>query len=78
MDAVTCFNIPVLEMFFVFSLIQSNRKVNLQITLEDGRMRKDTLGLIQDAIDYMEENLKAEIGMSELSQRAGYSEYHFC
>lgn len=41
-------------------------------------MRKDTLGLIQDTIDFMEENLKAEIEISELSQRAGYSEYHFC
>ena len=41
-------------------------------------MRKDTLGLIQDAIDFMEENLKAEIEISELSKRAGYSEYHFC
>ena len=41
-------------------------------------MRKDTLGLIQDAMDFMEENLKAEIEISELSKRAGYSEYHFC
>lgn len=41
-------------------------------------MRKDTLGLIQDTIDFMEENLKTEIEISELSQRAGYSEYHFC
>ena len=41
-------------------------------------MRKDTLGLIQDAIDFMEENLKAEIEISELSKKAGYSEYHFC
>ena len=41
-------------------------------------MRKDTLGLIQDAMDFMEENLKAEIEIPELSRRAGYSEYHFC
>ena len=41
-------------------------------------MRKDTLGLIQDAMDFMEENLKSEIEISELSSRAGYSEYHFC
>ncbi len=41
-------------------------------------MRKDTLGLIQDAMDFMEENLKSEIEISELSKKAGYSEYHFC
>ena len=41
-------------------------------------MRKDTLGLIQEAMDFMEENLKSEIEISELGQRAGYSEYHFC
>ena len=41
-------------------------------------MRKDTLGLIQEAMDFMEENLKSEIEISELSKRAGYSEYHFC
>lgn len=41
-------------------------------------MRKDTLGLIQEAMDFMEENLKAEIEIPELSRRAGYSEYHFC
>ena len=41
-------------------------------------MRKDTLGLIQEAMDSMEENLKSEIEIAELSKRAGYSEYHFC
>lgn len=41
-------------------------------------MRKDTLGLIQEAMDFMEENLKSEIEISEMSKRAGYSEYHFC
>ena len=41
-------------------------------------MRKDTLGLIQEAMDFMEENLKSEIEISELGKRAGYSEYHFC
>ena len=41
-------------------------------------MRKDTLGLIQEAMDFMEENLKSEIEIAELSKRAGYSEYHFC
>ena len=41
-------------------------------------MRKDTLGLIQEAMDFMEENLKSEIEISGLSKQAGYSEYHFC
>ena len=52
--------------------------MNLQITLEGGTMKKDTLGLIQEAMDFMEENLKSEIEISEMSKRAGYSEYHFC
>ena len=41
-------------------------------------MRKDTLGLIQAAIDYIEQNLKTEIDIQELCRMAGYSEYHFC
>lgn len=41
-------------------------------------MRKDTLELIQATIDYMEENLKTEIEIAQLSKKAGYSEYHFC
>ena len=41
-------------------------------------MRKDTLVLIQDAMDFIEENLKSEIEIRELSRQAGYSEYHFC
>lgn len=41
-------------------------------------MRKDTLGLIQAAIDYLEQNLKTDIDIQELSRMAGYSEYHFC
>lgn len=41
-------------------------------------MREDTLELIQATMDYVEDNLKSEIGIAELSERAGYSEYHFC
>ena len=41
-------------------------------------MRKDTLELIQNAMDFIENNLKTEISISELSSTAGYSEYHFC
>lgn len=41
-------------------------------------MRSDILELIQNAMDYMEEHLKSEILIEELSEMAGYSEYHFC
>lgn len=41
-------------------------------------MKKDTIRLIQNAIDFIEENLKTNISVTELSQQAGYSEYHFC
>ena len=41
-------------------------------------MRSDIVELIQNAMDYMEEHLKSEILIEELSEMAGYSEYHFC
>ena len=41
-------------------------------------MRNDILVLIQNTVDYMEEHLKSEIELTQLSRRAGYSEYHFC
>ena len=41
-------------------------------------MRKDTIGLIQSTLDYMEENLKTELDVQELCQMAGYSYYHYC
>jgi len=41
-------------------------------------MRRDIVELIQTAMDYMEENLRSEIVIEELSEMAGYSEYHFC
>ncbi len=41
-------------------------------------MRKDIVELIQNIMDYMEENLKSEIKIAELSEMTGYSEYHFC
>ena len=41
-------------------------------------MRRDIVELIQKSMDYMEENLMAEIEVKSLSEMAGYSEYHFC
>ena len=37
----------------------------------------DSRSVIQESIDYMEENLKAEIRAEELAERAGFSVYHF-
>lgn len=34
--------------------------------------------LIQDSIDYIEENLKTRITADELAQRTGFSLYHYC
>lgn len=41
-------------------------------------MRKDTIRLIQSTMDYMEQNLKTELDVEELSQMAGYSYFHYC
>ena len=38
----------------------------------------DCRGIIQDSLDYIEENIKAEITMEELAARAGFSLYHYC
>lgn len=38
----------------------------------------ETIDLIQNSIDYIEVNLKAEISLEELAARAGYSMYHYC
>ena len=37
----------------------------------------DCRNVIQESIDYMEENLSAELTAGELAQRAGFSLYHF-
>lgn len=34
--------------------------------------------LLQDAIDYIEENLTSEITLSEIAETTGFSVYHFC
>ena len=36
-----------------------------------------TKKIIQESIDYIEENLKAEISAKELSERAGFSLFHY-
>lgn len=41
-------------------------------------MRRDMLELIQKSMDYMEDNLKSDIEIKDISDMAGYSEYHFC
>lgn len=39
---------------------------------------KDNLKQIQITMDYMEENLKTELRIQELSEMAGYSYFHYC
>jgi Ser/Thr protein kinase RdoA (MazF antagonist)/AraC-like DNA-binding protein len=38
----------------------------------------ETIDLIQNSLDFIEGNLKAEISHEELAYRAGYSMYHYC
>mgnify|MGYP000861806558 CR=1 FL=1 len=37
-----------------------------------------TVELLQKSIDYIEENLKTDITITEIAQHAGFSVYHFC
>ncbi len=37
-----------------------------------------TIELLQNTIDYIEENLKSEITVSEIAEYTGFSVYHFC
>ncbi|OPX46002.1 HTH-type transcriptional activator Btr [Ruminiclostridium hungatei] len=37
-----------------------------------------TSELLQKSIDYIGENLKCELSLSELAEIAGFSTYHFC
>ncbi len=37
-----------------------------------------TIELLQKSIEYIEENLKRELSLSELAEKAGFSTYHFC
>lgn len=37
-----------------------------------------TIEFLQKALDYIEENLKTELSVSEVSRIAGFSNYHFC
>lgn len=37
-----------------------------------------TIEFLQKALDYIEENLKTELLVSEISRIAGFSNYHFC
>lgn len=37
-----------------------------------------TIELLQNSIDYIEENLKSEITIAEIAEYTGFSVYHFC
>lgn len=37
-----------------------------------------TIQLLQKSIDYIEENLKSELSLSELAEISGFSTFHFC
>lgn len=37
-----------------------------------------TIVLLQNALDYIEENLKTDISVAEVAEIAGFSTYHFC
>ena len=49
---------------------------SLQIR-KKGSDRLEQRAIIQDGIDYIESNLKAEITAAELAERAGFSLYHY-
>ena len=66
------------NIFLIFGVILILSSDSAEITLEDGRMRKDIVGMVQSTMDYMEENLKSELDVRELSNMAGYSYFHFC
>lgn len=38
----------------------------------------DTLDILQQSVDYIEQNLKTDISAEELSQMAGFSLFHYC
>lgn len=44
---------------------------------KDGRENMDYKSHVMHAINYMEENLKNEITLSDCARVSGYSEYHF-
>lgn len=62
------------EMFFeiLYGIIQSH----LQVLGKEETM--DNRKIIQNILDYIENNLKAEINMDELCSITGYSYVHFC
>ncbi len=42
------------------------------------RIAVNTIKLLQKSIDYIEENLRSELSLSELAEISGFSIYHFC
>jgi AraC family transcriptional regulator len=45
---------------------------------KDGRIIMAYLDLMKKSIDYIEENLKAELILSDIADKAGFSPFHFC
>ena len=44
---------------------------------EEGEKRMDNRKIIQESLDYIEENLKADITVEELAEMSGFSIYHY-
>lgn len=44
----------------------------------DGRTNMADLNLMQKSIDFIEENLKAELTLTDIADKAGFSPFHFC
>lgn len=64
-------------------MLQPYAKLSLQygITSSNSNRRKiilTTIELLQKSIDYIEENLKSELSLTEIAYISGFSMYHFC
>jgi Ser/Thr protein kinase RdoA (MazF antagonist)/AraC-like DNA-binding protein len=44
----------------------------------DGRTNMTDLDLMQKSVDYIEENLKADLSLADIADKAGFSPFHFC
>ncbi len=52
--------------------------LNLYYPRAEMRIAMTTIQLLQKSIDYIEENLKSELSLSELAEISGFSTFHFC
>ena len=62
-------------MFLEYLLISFNYERERN---KERRANVSTIELLQNALDYIEENLKTELSLDEISRIAGFSNYHFC